>query len=256
MLSENGHPLEAYTMDDIFSYSRAWTGFVRRPLRGGVVTASREWFETTSLDPMGIDPAGRDVFPKTDLLGDYIGSRVAPLCVDLPKKHFLRKGATYKLLGGDGNPRFQHDPSDWSTNPDTRRIELGPLSPLYSKLCAPLSDNSCTFPTTVNLNTNLVYDEAAILGDEYAVDTLRTVVIKNGLSRPVYYEYVRQPCVELAFFEGGKKVIKGQIRHNYIQKPSMCGNPRLEVATPMCSRPGWNGREEEGQVHCNYQGER
>ena len=26
VLSENGYPLEAYTMDDIFSYSRAWTG--------------------------------------------------------------------------------------------------------------------------------------------------------------------------------------------------------------------------------------
>ena len=26
VLTENGYPLEAYTMDDIFSYSRAWTG--------------------------------------------------------------------------------------------------------------------------------------------------------------------------------------------------------------------------------------
>lgn len=26
VLTENGYPVEAYTMDDIFSYSRAWTG--------------------------------------------------------------------------------------------------------------------------------------------------------------------------------------------------------------------------------------
>lgn len=29
VLSETGYPLEAYTMDDIFSYSRAWTGEYR-----------------------------------------------------------------------------------------------------------------------------------------------------------------------------------------------------------------------------------
>jgi hypothetical protein len=255
-VSQNNTAIETLIFPNpLLRFVCATTGFVRRPLRGGVVTANREWEETTSLDPMGIDPSGRDVFPKTDLLGDYIGNRIVPLCVDLPKKHFLRKGATYKLLGGTGNPMYQFDPSDWSINPDLKRIELEPSSPLYSKLCSS-SLGQCTFPSTVKIDENLVYDEAAMAGEEYAVDTLRTVMLKNGLSSPIFYEYVRQPCVELAFFENPKKVIKGQIRMNYVQKPSMCGNPHLEVATSMCSEAGWDKREKSGMVYCHYQGER
>lgn len=231
-------------------------GFIRRPARGGVSTSNREWFERSSLDPMWIDPEGRDVFPKTDLLGDYIGNRAVPLCVDLPQKHFVRKGAIYRLLGGTSNPVFQHDPHYWSTNPDLRRIELNHSSPLYAKLCEADSQGKCTFPSKVQLDINLVYDKAAIAGEEYAVDTLRVVTLKHGLESPVYYEYIRQPCVELAFFDNGKKMIKGQIRRNYVQKPSMCGNPKLEIATPICSEAGWNEREEEGKIYCHYQGER
>lgn len=205
---------------------------------------------------MGIDPKGRDVFPKTDLSGDYIGNRAAPLCVDLPSKHFLRKGATYKLLGGTASPVFQNEPNDWSSNPDLKRIDLDPSSPLYVKLCEPDSQGRCSFSSTVKLDSNLIYDEAATYGEEYAVDTLRVVAIKSGTKSPVYYEYVRQPCVELAFFANGKKIIRGQIRRNYVQKPSMCGNPELEAATPMCSEAGWNEREEEGKIYCHYHGER
>ena len=57
-------------------------------------------------------------------------------------------------------------------------------------------------------------------------------------------------------FANGKKIIRGQIRRNYVQKPSMCGNPELEAATPMCSEAGWNEREEEGKIYCHYHGER
>jgi len=52
-----------------------------------------------SLDPMRINPDWRDKFPKTNLIGGYIGDR-APLCVDLPPRAFLKKGATYRFLGG------------------------------------------------------------------------------------------------------------------------------------------------------------
>lgn len=232
------------------------TGFVRRPHRGGVVATNKEVFETTSLDPMTINPANRDVFPKTDLLNGYIGNRDVPLCVDLPRKHFLRRGALFRLLGGMGRPTYQSDPADWSNNPDLKRIELNPLSPLYVKLCSRSEQGECTFPSIVKLDENLVYDEAAMLGQEYAVDTLRTIMLKSGLSRPVFYEYIRQPCVELAFFDNAKKVIKGQVLQNYVQKPSMCGNPKLEVATPMCSEAGWREHEEEGKIYCRYQGER
>ena len=160
------------------------------------------------------------------------------------------------LLGGTGTPIFQSDAQDWSTNPDLRQIELNPSSPLYAKLCQADLQGQCTFPSKVELETNLDYNEVTMLGEEYAVDTLRVVALKKGLASPVYYEYIRQPCVELAFFDNGKKIITGQIRKNYVQKPSMCGNPQLEVATPMCSEAGWNEREEEGQIYCHYHGER
>ena len=35
---ENGNPEDSYSIDDIVSYSRAWTGFVERPERGGAAT--------------------------------------------------------------------------------------------------------------------------------------------------------------------------------------------------------------------------
>lgn len=34
---------ETYTIEDIMSYSRAWTGFSRPPVRGGVSAAGRQW---------------------------------------------------------------------------------------------------------------------------------------------------------------------------------------------------------------------
>lgn len=40
---ENGKFDETYTIEDIMSYSRAWTGFSLPPLRGGVSSAGRQW---------------------------------------------------------------------------------------------------------------------------------------------------------------------------------------------------------------------
>jgi hypothetical protein len=57
---------------------------------------------------MNINGRWRDVFPKTDLYGGYIGDGF-PLCVDLPPKHFLRRGATYRLLGSKASPELQQD---------------------------------------------------------------------------------------------------------------------------------------------------
>ena len=42
----------------------------------------------------------RDYFPKRVLYDDeYIGDQ-CPLCIDLPERAYLRKGAKYRLLGG------------------------------------------------------------------------------------------------------------------------------------------------------------
>ena len=157
---------------------------------------------------MKINSGNRDLFPKTDLIGGYIGDRVA-LCEELPPKHFLAKGAVYMSLGSKPKPQQHHDYPDWYKRADMARLEVLPNSPLYTKLCAIDSNGDCTLPTKVVLEENLVYDGIARMGAEYQVDTVRTVELKVGLDKPIYYEYIRQPCVELAFYEGGKKQSKG-----------------------------------------------
>ena len=188
ILDENGLAKETYDIEDIMSYARAWTGLSTPPARGGVSTASRHSSET--IDPMRIVTSFRDKFPKTNIQGGYIGDRVA-LCEDLPDKHFLRRGATYRALGSRPVPEMQWDADTWTENPDFLRLQILPSSPLYAKLCAADDNGECTFPTKVVLDDNLVYGANDMAGAEYAVDTIRTVQLSVGLSTPIYYEYIR-----------------------------------------------------------------
>ena len=71
--------------------------------------------------------------------------------------------------------------------------------PLYAKLCH-ADGEDCTFPAKVVLDENLVYTDADKSGAEYAVDTIRTVRLNVGSSKSIWYEYVRQPCVEHSFY--------------------------------------------------------
>lgn len=64
---EDGNSVETYTIDDIVSYSKAWTGFDGRGKRGGTSTSNRHG--DGSLDPMQIKNEYRDLFPKTNLEG-------------------------------------------------------------------------------------------------------------------------------------------------------------------------------------------
>ena len=139
------------------------------------------------IDPMRMKTNWRDLFPKNNLQDGYIGDHVA-LCEDLPDKHFLRKGATYYALGSKPNPEFQHDSEAFVENPDYLRLRVLPSSPLYAKLCAPDTNGDCTLPSKVVLDENLAYDAAAMLGDEYAVDTMRTIELSVGLANPIYCE--------------------------------------------------------------------
>lgn len=133
---------------------------------------------------MEINVDWRDHFPKSDLMNGYIGDKV-PLCVDLPAKHALRKGAIYKLLGSDQRG-LTGDPLTWDAIPDLKRLELSSSSPLFDKLCAEGPDGECTFPSHVTLEENLVY---AIGNDhpEYAVDTIRVIKLRTGSSGIIHY---------------------------------------------------------------------
>ncbi len=70
---ENGNAVDTYSIDSIVSYSRAWTGFVRLFERGGAATGNR-FDNSRTLDPMTIDIAKRDKFPKNDLSNGFIVS--------------------------------------------------------------------------------------------------------------------------------------------------------------------------------------
>ena len=113
-LDSLGVPIKTYNSQDIVSFARAWTGFAQQPYRGNVEDINSPT-RYSNLDPMRIkDIRFRDLFPKRGLEGKFIGDRY-PLCRDLPDKAFLRKGAKYRLLGGDPTPKLQrHFGVDWN----------------------------------------------------------------------------------------------------------------------------------------------
>ena len=252
VLDEEGKAIETYTIDDIMSYASAWTGFQEREARGGVAASSRG--SEHSLDPLYINPDTRDLFPKSNLHNGFIGDQVV-LCQDLPQKAFLRKGATYKILGSDPTPTMLSSDAALENDSDRPIMELLPSSPLFAKLCSRNSDGDCTFSSNIILEENLFYDDAAKLGIEYKVDTLRTVQMKIGLSHPIYYEYIQQPCVEYSFYSDAKNVFRGQIHGEAVQDNVMCADPTLPVATSMCLVPG-SEQSASSVVQCTYSGER
>jgi len=169
-------------------------------------------------------------------MGGYIGHHNYPLCADLPKRHALRKGATYRLLGSSNRPELMYEANSWGTAPFLQRLELSSGSPLYKVLCAEVN-GQCTYPGKVDLNSNLDYSDPNLqLGLEYTSESLRTIWVKTGASS-VYYEYVRQPCVDLSFFSNCIKVQTPpkQVPNSrpvvYSVEKSLCADPRRDVAT-------------------------
>lgn len=61
------------------------------------------------MDPMRIEVDSHDFYPKTSVDDNWIGDRY-PLCVDLPRHHFLKIGATFRFRGGSGRPQSQYLP--------------------------------------------------------------------------------------------------------------------------------------------------
>ena len=96
-LDEAGERVQTYDNDDIMAFARVWTGFDRQAARGNV-EARNGARSPNIIDPMRIRPAWRDVFPKSDLEGGYLGDGYA-LCTDLPADAFLRSGARYIYKG-------------------------------------------------------------------------------------------------------------------------------------------------------------
>lgn len=158
----------------------------------------------------------RDPYPKMNLDDGFIGDKV-PLCIDLPEKHFLKKGAQFRLLGSSSLPDLHEYGWYWKVDhyklPRNGFLELDSLSNLRNFLRSK-SD------IVVTLDSNLI-----CRGDECDVDTVS--IIKVQQSPPIYYEYIRPPCVEFPFYSDAKKVSTNG-------DESMCADPKLNSAFDQC----------------------
>jgi len=219
LLDSSGLPIPTYDNTDIQNFARAWTGFTRQSLRSNIESVS--WEDKNRIDPMRIEGPWRDSFPKMNLDGNsYIGDKV-PLCVDLPKYQFLRKGAKYRLLGSSTYPHLHHQPQWWfDEGYEVTGFQLSTGSNLFSRLCNG-SPGNCNFQPEITLTSNL-----NCIGDECNVDEIRLVRVQSN--PPVFYEYLRPACVEMAFYDDGKTIaiVNG--------KDSMCANPNLPIARDTC----------------------
>ncbi len=178
------------------------------------------------LDPMVLEGTWRDAFPKMDLNQGFIGDRF-PLCVDLPENHFLRYGATYRLIGSAFRAEMQYEyPQHNYTNVDRFRLDANSM--LYQKLCnADDSGGDCNYRPLIILDENLdCYNK------ECDVDNLSVIVVEDNTHGDVKYEYVRPTCVELAF-QNDQKLNKVVDRYTR----AMCLNKDIDdVAMLACCR--------------------
>lgn len=146
----------------------------------------------------------------------YVGDGY-PLCKHLPTQHFLKKGATYRLLGSTPHPRLLGEDETWHNSTTTKRLKLTTDSALFGKLCQSAVDGSCQYQALVQLDENL-----PCTGFECEVDALRIIEVTEGL----FYEYTRLPCVEQAFYDGSMMRLNWHI--------FFCGDPELESGSVAC----------------------
>jgi len=234
-----GDILQTYDNDDISTFARAMTGFQRQQTRSNY--ESYRW-NPNKIDPLSLNGDRRDPFPKMDLNEGFVGDGY-PLCADIPSRSFLKQGAKYRLVGGRNRPELTPEPSSWENNQNTQRTVLDSDSQLYQVLCN--SDGAqCNYQMVVELNEELDCYE-----DECQLDTLSLIEIESD--PPLYYEFMKFPCVELAFSNPtqAKKVVN---RYN----KAMCADPLVnDVVSESCCGDslGWT---DKALSRCKYTGEK
>lgn len=147
----------------------------------------------------------------------YVGDGY-PLCKHLPAQHFLKMGATYRLLGSTPNSRLLAEQETWFNSTTIKRVKLVPESALYAKLCQPSEDGSCQYQSVIEIEENL-----ACTGVECDTDSLRIIEVTEGL----FYEYTRLPCVEQAFYSD-----PSMMRLNW--HVFFCGDPEVASGSVAC----------------------
>ena len=229
-MDSEGNTVPTYTNGDIISFSRAWTGFRRQIHRGNIEGKRRN-----RIDPMRIKAEWRDRFPKSNLYEGYIGDSY-PLCVDLPSKMFLKKGAKYRLLGGSSLPELMEDPIEFETGEQVKHFNLDTDSALKKLLCNEDLNSTCHYQNSVTLQFPIICG-----GSECHIDTIRVVKVAES----IFYEYVQPPCVQQMFYDNAKKL------SNLRGKLALCGNPILPVAAEACCT-----KEYDAERSNVYDGER
>ena len=216
-LDAAGRPVMTYDNDDIVTLSRAWTGHALQPPRGNIenidggATGGRNY-----VDPMRLMPHWRDPFPKLDLHDTYIGDGY-PLCVDLPSRAFLRRGAKYEYLGSTLSYHM------WLSY-DAAYLELSDgSSALHQALCnAESQGGACQLRSLVTLHDTLTCHHLE------CDSAPRLIKIISG-NTTAYYEWHRPACVEFPFYADAKVVTltrAGTRDH--------CADPRTPVAGSCC----------------------
>ena len=202
------------------------------------------------VDPMNLDTAtantifeeigasSRDVFPKLNLYGGFLGDAY-PLCSELPSRVFLRRGARFSYLGSSALPTQQRARTSEGAG---RLLTLDASSALHETLCNAWQaggSSECRFRTSIELDANLPCS-----GVECEIDEVVIVQVKSpGGVRVVHYEFLRPPCVELAFSATPKQRLKKgrtcppgsadcATRYTY-----GCADPKLSVAGVTCCAP-------------------
>lgn len=146
-LDSDGNEITTYTNFDISEYAKVYVGFRDQQERGNIETKRNE------IDPLRIETSWKDHFPKLGLSSKYIGDGY-PLCSDLPFQHFLKKGATYRILGAKANPDFASE--NWVPDSSPKRASLDfQSSNLASILCNEKENGECDPQNTMVLPTDL-----------------------------------------------------------------------------------------------------
>jgi hypothetical protein len=188
---------------------------------------------------MAVEGRWRDPFPKLDLEGGFIGDGY-PLCSDLPDKHFLRRGATYRLIGSARRAELFYE-NPYHNYTLIERFPLDSESGLYQKLCNADQAGTCDYRSLVHLSENLVCFDR-----ECGVDNLGVVLVEDN----VKYEYVRPACIDHSFHKDRnlKKVVSRY-------REAMCLNNNIDdVAMPACcaSDDPSNYLSEYADYNCDY----
>ena len=262
-LDADGEPIPTYDTPHVVTFARVWTGFDLQPWRGNLESANGAQSENY-VDPLrlrangmldwnGNEVSWRDSFPKMDLYDGHLGDGY-PVCNQLPRRHFLRKGARYSYLGRTPSAKLQY--LRYTTEQGGTFLELRSSSALYLRLCdagggGPTSSR-CRFPSDVELEEQIPCDSE---DGTCSVDTVHVLKLVDA-NETVYYEYQRLPCVELTFTNATmQRLVQGRscgkCTHRYT-----CADPADAVggAPACCSSPSAY-YSSPGGGNCKYQEE-